>query len=1069
MKTRIVAASAVALFLATSVGVGATQTGRQIVAYVWGCSTGSCEEPVAEAETPTSACEPAPYPEPNPNVQPQDEVVENENVGDGSEAERRRAPSGVRTARLLGGSNESGLRSFGALASPQSSLRQAGALQTNSNALSSTSSQGNSARTGTVIDASTVLSGGVSPDGLVSLETGLVPAVVNTVGNTAGLGLRSLSLLEPVSETGGLIVEPLLQNVDCVLDTGVQPALLLSMLTEELCDTLLAADGEPNHGLLQQLRSSAIDLRTSLLHPPDEAPSHEWLVGELTPLLNISRKLEGVYGDGSEVERGLVAKVVRLTGHLLHEKGDITDGLLQPVTQKTRGLLVALAGGIDTLPSRKAWLLERTVGLLELRLHRAAAEVRDKTGSLARHVALLGKQVAHEADGVAWLLHLIATDQRDISVNTVRELSVQVHGLLHSLSLLQPEIGEGQPLLAPLCDFHATLDTVQVKLDRLLDLGQTGSPGSGGQTDLAGKLQGILQPTVARLGDGLLGLEAPGGDSLPLLNGPGGLLSAGRLAEVNIDLARGNPLSSSVRAKLVELLKAEVDLGNPHLLRGPLHEAFGHRILHKLAPGEQAPRQPPAPLTLAPKLLQAIQQDGHVWTPGYWTWSPLENDFQWVAGVLRRPPVDRVWEPGGWVSDGDGYRRLPGAWLPKTVKSLLVRQLPLSLEKGPDGSAPGPDALWTAGVWDVVNNHWQWKPGFWTKATDDRLWVPTHWIKTLGGARQVPGYWDFPLSRRGRLFVPLQLEALTSNPGEYTLAALDTQAVFRHLFVAPNEGGLWFGDLYDAGSHGFLCWNAGDPGTTIDPLFNFYNSQYRLAGIDLGARLQGWQSLLTQNAELRPGRLLHDALDSQLDIGAGLSLLGSNRTGLAATVDLQTLGGSLRQGELVDVDQLLDVRINQGQNLVPGLTHGLSGSLNTVTSSWTGSTGTGGLGGLTGGIGNTLTSVTGGLGGGTTGGLTGTLGGVTGGLTGGSTGGLTGTLGGVAGGLTGGSTGGLTGTLGGVTGGLTGGSTGGLTGALGGVTGGSTGGLGGTLGGVAGGLGGALGGTLGGLGGGLSH
>ena len=71
----------------------------------------------------------------------------------------------------------------------------------------------------------------------------------------------------------------------------------------------------------------------------------------------------------------------------------------------------------------------------------------------------------------------------------------------------------------------------------------------------------------------------------------------------------------------------------------------------------QAP--PPLPDSEQP----TCPQDGYLWTPGYWAWSP--GGYYWVPGVWVPPPrVGVLWTPAYWVFEENVYIFHPGYWAP---------------------------------------------------------------------------------------------------------------------------------------------------------------------------------------------------------------------------------------------------------------------------------------------------------------------------------------------------------------------------------------------------------------------
>ncbi|MGO9516239.1 MAG: YXWGXW repeat-containing protein, partial [Candidatus Korobacteraceae bacterium] len=57
---------------------------------------------------------------------------------------------------------------------------------------------------------------------------------------------------------------------------------------------------------------------------------------------------------------------------------------------------------------------------------------------------------------------------------------------------------------------------------------------------------------------------------------------------------------------------------------------------------------------------------GYIWTPGYWAWSPDQNDYYWVPGTwVPAPQPGFLWTPGYWGFSAGFYRWNPGYWGPQ--------------------------------------------------------------------------------------------------------------------------------------------------------------------------------------------------------------------------------------------------------------------------------------------------------------------------------------------------------------------------------------------------------------------
>lgn len=68
---------------------------------------------------------------------------------------------------------------------------------------------------------------------------------------------------------------------------------------------------------------------------------------------------------------------------------------------------------------------------------------------------------------------------------------------------------------------------------------------------------------------------------------------------------------------------------------------------------------PPLPVYVQP----AVPGEGYIWTPGYWSWNPADNDYYWVPGTwVLAPAVGYLWTPGYWGYAGGGYLWHRGYW-----------------------------------------------------------------------------------------------------------------------------------------------------------------------------------------------------------------------------------------------------------------------------------------------------------------------------------------------------------------------------------------------------------------------
>jgi hypothetical protein len=70
-----------------------------------------------------------------------------------------------------------------------------------------------------------------------------------------------------------------------------------------------------------------------------------------------------------------------------------------------------------------------------------------------------------------------------------------------------------------------------------------------------------------------------------------------------------------------------------------------------------------APPALPIYVQPPIPGDGYMWTPGYWSWNPDDNDYYWVPGTwVAAPFVGALWTPGYWGWADNGYAWHRGYW-----------------------------------------------------------------------------------------------------------------------------------------------------------------------------------------------------------------------------------------------------------------------------------------------------------------------------------------------------------------------------------------------------------------------
>jgi len=506
-------------------------------------------------------------------------------------------------------------------------------------------------------------------------------------------------------------------------------------------------------------------------------------------------------------------------------------------------------------------------------------------------------------------------------------------------------------------------------------------------------------------------------------------ISSAALLRIQGQIARGERLDRSSLSVVARLAMIERNSGRNTELRGMVHEAVARRVGYNPLTGPVLSQRPPRPLREPRERVLQLAAKGQVWIPGYWSWNGGgeqngRGQYRWVTGALRTPPEGRSWLPGRYVRQGDKFRRVPGAWIdPNTVQRIATLP-PRTLEKGPLRAAPSLAHQWVPGFWDHDGENYLWKAGDWRLTDDTKVWTPPHFVLSERGVLRIDGYWDQPITERGTLFAPLSLQDDRARVSTRTvsLVALNSQEMFRNLFIRRGESEMYFGNLYGAAgrAEGFLPWSAsGSDRSMFDPLFRHYESRFAQKGVRLSERLTRWEEACEHFAGLRP---TNDVLAStQMAIaraqgGVPLASIGS-LTGAVPPANASRLLQQANAAANLNRNTLSTGGLNSLSGLSRGglSTAGLNAS--GLSASGLGGLSSGGLGGLSsGGLGG-LSS--GGL---SAGGLSGgglSAGGLTGGL---STGGLS--AGSLPGGLSGGAV------AGGLSGGLTSGGLSGVTGSL---------------------------------------
>lgn len=334
----------------------------------------------------------------------------------------------------------------------------------------------------------------------------------------------------------------------------------------------------------------------------------------------------------------------------------------------------------------------------------------------------------------------------------------------------------------------------------------------------------------------------------------------------------GNVESSEATSQTEQLADEN---GFETLMRGPLHEAFAEPLGTGSAPVLIVPREPPQPIQeQAPEFRP--DGDDAIWVPGYWGWDEERQDFIWVSGVYRVPPVGHRWVPGYWHITNSGWQWVQGFWVEETIDTVeYLPEPPTSLEIGPSSPSPGNDYFYIPGYWSNASSGYQWNVGYWYPLQEDNVWVPSHYVWTPRGCVFVRGYWDRRLPLRGLCFAPVYFPAQTiSRVGWHyrPSVVLNTHVVLHNLFVHPGYCHYLFGDYYGlpaARRSVMPAYVYHQQRGNCDPLISFYTAYNARRGQDMLGWYHQRHNDLHRNPDLRPphswSKLASQSSSSSLD------------------------------------------------------------------------------------------------------------------------------------------------------------------------------------------------------------
>lgn len=183
----------------------------------------------------------------------------------------------------------------------------------------------------------------------------------------------------------------------------------------------------------------------------------------------------------------------------------------------------------------------------------------------------------------------------------------------------------------------------------------------------------------------------------------------------------------------------------------PVHEAFVPKFSDAVLPNA-IDKTPPPPRREA---IPAKTYDDALWIPGYFAWIEANQNYEWVCGVWRRPPMNHFWIPGNWENTPEGWRWAKGFWSASPLDQIeyIIKEPPTAItDKTPP--TPGGNYFWAPGYWSYskASNSYLWLTGKWIPANLNWILAPSAYIWRPNGYIFAPFYWDWPLETRGTAY-----------------------------------------------------------------------------------------------------------------------------------------------------------------------------------------------------------------------------------------------------------------------------------------------------------------------------
>lgn len=201
-----------------------------------------------------------------------------------------------------------------------------------------------------------------------------------------------------------------------------------------------------------------------------------------------------------------------------------------------------------------------------------------------------------------------------------------------------------------------------------------------------------------------------------------------------------------------------------------IHEAFVPKFTDPL-PLQIITIAPPSPINenVPPKPSGDV-----IWISGYWSWLENQNEFTWICGVWRKPPIGHHWISGTWVQNTDGWIWARGFWSHVPFERLqYIKEAPPSIITDKIPQSPGNNFFWAPGFWNYSAGNYSWLSGKWEPSNQNWILAPAAYIWRPSGFVFVPIYWDWLLEARGSAY---------SCNDNGPLVIIDTPIIVQRLF-----------------------------------------------------------------------------------------------------------------------------------------------------------------------------------------------------------------------------------------------------------------------------------------------